>query len=354
MVVLTEIEACRPLPWLQASLQQALHGAHHSHALLVHGPSGSGAFGFALSLAAAWLCEHPGADQTACGHCASCRLIAARTHPDLHVIVPDALRAEAGLSVETTAAQDGEEARKRKPSREIRVEQIRAALDFCTLTASRGATKVVLLHPAEQINAIGANALLKTLEEPPAGVRFVFSCGASPEALLPTLRSRCQSQRLPLPEREVALAWLRDQGVQEGEVVLDASGGEPLRALAMVRSGLDGAAWRALPERLARGDASALADWPLPVLIDALQKYCHDQMLHAIGCAPRYFSAAALSKGGTPMRSALMALTRWAIELRELAQDADHPWHAALSCEALVSHAQGVLQQAGGSIHSRP
>jgi DNA polymerase-3 subunit delta' len=351
MVVLTELETCRPLPWLEAALQQALSGAHHSHALLVHGPSGTGSFGFALALAAAWLCEHPSADRTACGHCASCRLLAARTHPDLHLIVPEALRAEAGLPVE---AQEGEEARKRKPSREIRVEQIRAALDFCTLTASRGTTKVVLIHPAEQINAIGANALLKTLEEPPAGVRFVFSCGASPESLLPTLRSRCQLQRLPLPKREVGLTWLRDQGVKEGEVVLDASGGEPLRALAMVRSGLDGAAWRALPDRLARGDASALADWPLPVLIDALQKYCHDQMLHAIGCAPRYFSADALNKGATPVRSALMALTRWAIELRELAQDADHPWHAALSCEALVSHAQGVLQEAGGSIHSRP
>jgi DNA polymerase-3 subunit delta' len=278
-------------------------------------------------------------------------LLAARTHPDLHLIVPETLRAEAGLSVE---AHEGDDARKRKPSREIRVEQIRAALDFCTLTASRGSTKVVLIHPAEQINAIGANALLKTLEEPPQGVRFVLSCGASTEALLPTLRSRCQSHRLPLPARETALSWLKDQGVQEGEVVLDASGGEPLRALALVRSGLDGAAWRALPDRIARGDASALAEWPLPVLLDALQKYCHDQMLYSIGCAPRYFSTCGLNKGAAPVRSALMALTRWAIELRELAQDVDHPWHAALSCEALVSHAQGVLREAGGSIHSRP
>ena len=341
------------LPWQAEALQQALE-RQRGHALLVHGPASSGQFEFALQLAAAWLCEgHDdaadagNAPRTACGRCTSCRLIAARSHPDLHWVIPEALRAETGLDFdEDSSTEDGGRS-KRKPSREIRIDQIRAAVDFSALTASRGRGRVVLIHPAEQINAIAANALLKTLEEPSGSLRFVLACGAI-DSLLPTLRSRCQSVRLPSPERRQALTWLAAQQIsaQEATVLLDASGGEPLRALALSRAGLDAAAWQSLPLRVASGEAAALQNWPLPLLVEALQKLCHDQMLCCIGSSPRYFT------GLRSQGSGLMQLTRWAIDLREHARQAEHPWQVPLSIEALLAQAQRAMMPAA-PIHSR-
>jgi DNA polymerase-3 subunit delta' len=272
--------------------------------------------------------------------------VAARSHPDLRLIVPEALRAEAGLDSDEAAADS--EGKKRKPSREIRVEQIRAALDFSELTAGRARLKVLVLHPAEQINEISANALLKTLEEPPGALRFVLSCGA-PQTLLPTIRSRCQSVRLDLPPRAAALAWLREQGAAESEALLDACGGQPLVALERARAGQDGPAWRALPQAVRQGRSAALQSWPLPVLIEALQKLCLDQMRLLVGAAPRYYADPALPPGAD-----LARLSAWAAELRRLARHADHPWSAALAAESLLLQAARATEPPPQPIHSRP
>ena len=91
------------LPWLQAPLARTLASARAHHALLVQGPAGVGQLAFALELARAWLCEHPGGARggPACGQCRSCHLVDERSHPDLRLIVPEAQRAEAGLPAET-------------------------------------------------------------------------------------------------------------------------------------------------------------------------------------------------------------------------------------------------------------
>ena len=96
---------------------------------------------------------------------------------------------------------------KKKPSKEIRVEAIRAAIAFATTTSARGRGKVVVVHPAERMNAVAANAFLKTLEEPAGDARFLL-CSAAPDSLLPTIRSRCQAvacrcRRVPKPR----LGW---------------------------------------------------------------------------------------------------------------------------------------------------
>ncbi|HNG82008.1 MAG TPA: DNA polymerase III subunit delta', partial [Burkholderiaceae bacterium] len=199
-----------PLPWLDDALAQAL-ATQRAHALLVHGPEGVGQLDFALGLAKAWLCETPAGERDrglACGRCAGCHLVDERTHPDLRLVVPEAMRAEAGLPGDDAGSD--EDGKKRKPSREIKVDQIRTALEFAELTSGRASHKVLVIHPAEAINPIAANALLKTLEEPGA-LRFVLASGAA-QALLPTIRSRCQAVRLQMPPREAALAWLAAQG----------------------------------------------------------------------------------------------------------------------------------------------
>ncbi|GAP34708.1 hypothetical protein [Piscinibacter sakaiensis] len=335
------------LPWLAAPLQLALQ-RQRGHALLVTGPADAGPFAFGLALARAWLCEAPPAPdgeplapaRPACGHCAGCRLGAAGTHPDLRLLLPDALREAWGW-----AAEEGGEARasKAKPSREIKVDAVRAAVAFAQSTASRGRSKVVLVHPAEDMNGIAANALLKTLEEPPGAARFIL-CSAAPAALLPTIRSRCQAVPLAPPPPDQALAWLAGQGIAQPEVLLAAAGGQPLRALQRAHDGLQAAAWTQLPRELAAGRPGVLAGWALPQVVEALQMLCHDLMCRAAGASPRYFPAEALAR--LPAGGGAAALARhgaWLRELQRLARHAGHPFSPALAVEALVARAREAL-----------
>jgi DNA polymerase-3 subunit delta' len=323
------------MPWLHRPLAEALQ--RRAHALLVAGPAGLGQFEFSLALVQAWLCETPPAQRPgvlACGHCEGCHLVDQRSHPDLRLLVPEAFRVQAGLAAEDEA-DDG---KKRKPSQEIKVDQVRATLDFSERTAGRAPIKGVLVHPAEAMNAVAANALLKTLEEPPGAMRFVLGCGAA-DSLLPTIRSRCQSVVLTPPPRDQALAWLAAQGVADAETVLDASGGLPLQARDHAAAGRDAAAWRGFPERVAAGEAAAFSGWPLPVLADALGRLLHDAAAAEVGAPLRYFRA-----WQPRQRTAgLEAVTRCAGELRRFARQADHPWNAGLAVESLVARAREVL-----------
>ena len=340
-------------PWLREPLAQALVQLH-SHAVLLHGPEGVGQFEFSLALARAWLCEQPGGDgavsrgtlRPACGHCVACRLMDAGSHPDFHLVLPEALQASLGLG--DGGADDGSDSgtekvggKSRKPSQEIKVEAIRAVVQFSQSTASRGRAKVVLVHPVERMNLVAANTLLKTLEEPPGQVRFVLS-GAALEQLLPTVRSRCQAWRLSLPDADVAAGWLAQQlqlGADDARVLLAAAGGQPLSARERHAQGLDARSWVSLPRDVQQGQAGALAQWPLPWMVDGLQKLCHDLARVAVGAAPRYFPADCL-----PQPPELSRLQQWSQELSRLARHADHPWNLPLKVETLVLQARAVMR----------
>ena len=328
------------LPWLAAPLRRALE-TQTAHALLVHGPGGVGQFELALLLAQGWLCESTTLPlgERPCGVCASCRLVLARSHPDLLVLVPEAMREALGWTA-GEAEEGGEEraAGKKKPSKEIRVEEIRTAIALALTTSARGRGKAIVIHPAERMNAIAANAFLKTLEEPAGEARFLL-CSAAPDALPATIRSRCQAIVLELPSAPESIEWLRAQGVGDPQVLLAACGGQPQDALALAQLGVDAAAWRALPGRVAAAEAGALRGWPLPLVADALQKLCHDAMRIAAGADPRYFPAASL-----PRQADLAALLRWADALRRFASHAEHPWNAELAVESLVEQGREALQ----------
>ena len=201
-------ERALPLPWLAAPLRQAL-ATRHGHALLIHGPGAVGQFELALVLAQAWLCEQTSLPlvERPCRACAACRLVAARSHPDLLVLVPEALRESLGWAGDAGEGDDERESSKKKPSKDIRIEAIRAAIAFATTTSARGRGKVVVVHPAERMNPAAANAFLKTLEEPAGDSRFLL-CSAAPDALAATIRSRCQDVALAVPPRAEAEAWL--------------------------------------------------------------------------------------------------------------------------------------------------
>jgi len=354
------VEAAAPspvLPWLAAPLRRGLE-TQTAHALLLHAPGGVGQFELAVLLAQGWLCEADSVPigERPCGTCASCRLVAAHSHPDLLVLVPEALREGLGWAAAESEEGGEEKAGKKKPSKDIRVEEVRAAIALALTTSSRGRGKAIVIHPAERMNAIAANAFLKTLEEPAGDARFLL-CTAAPDALPPTIRSRCQAIALERPTTAVAVAWLREHGVGDPEVLLAGCGGQPQDVLALVRLGIDATAWGALPGRVANGDAAALRGWPLPLAVDALQKLCHDAASVATGAEPRYFAASTLPRRAPD----LGALVRWANALRRVAEFAEHPWNAELGIESLVEQGREALQtprsaQRGGtidSLHSR-
>lgn len=323
------------LPWLAEPLTEALARAR-SHALLIQGPAGVGQFDLALLLAQAWLCETPvPGSGWACGQCGSCKLFQSRTHPDFQLLIPEALREPLGW-----AADEGESSKesKTKPSREIKVEAVRQMLGFAQATSARGRAKVVVVYPAEALNTVAANALLKTLEEPAGVLRFALA-SAAPESLLPTIRSRCQPVPLGLPAQGPALAWLQAQGVDGAEVLLAAAGGRPQEALRWSEEGLKAAAWAQLPARLARGEVAAISDWPVPRAIDAMQRLCHDLLRTSHGAPPRYFAPEALPAPGPSA-----PLQQWALALQQAARHEDHPLNAGLLMESLVLQGQSALQ----------
>jgi len=333
------------LPWLAAPLARGL--ALRAHALLVHGPGGVGQFELGLALATGWLCEAGNDASRPCGHCGSCRLMAAHMHPDFHVLLPDTLREPLGWGLAEEGADSDAGAKtaktRAKPSKEIRVEAVRAAIEWGQKTTSRGRVKVILIHPAQAMNQIAANALLKTLEEPAGRLRLVLTAH-DPEALLPTVRSRCQRLRLELPSAAQAMDWLAGRQVARPDVLLAAAGGQPLDAAAMAADGIDSDAWERLPGAVRRGQAAVLTDWPLVRLIDALQKLCHDLMHLQADAAPRYFDVATLAPLTKPLGPSWTALADWARELALAARHDEHPWHAGLRSEALVGQGARMWQ----------
>ncbi len=337
-------ELPRHLPWLAAPLLKGL--ASRAHALLLHGPAGVGQFELGLALATGWLCEGDAATSRPCGHCPSCRLMAAHMHPDFHLLLPQAQRESLGWGVAEEGSDSGgggESKAKAKLSKEIRVEAVRMAIEWGQRTSSRGRAKVILIHPAQSMNLIATNALLKTLEEPAGLLRLVLTAH-DPEALLPTVRSRCQRLRLALPPASQALDWLALQGLSRPEVMLAAAGGQPLEAQAMARDGIDSDTWERVPRAVHIGAAAALANWPLARQIDALQKLCHDLMCQRAGAAPRFFAAALLDPLCHAHGPHWPALAHWAKDLSVAARHDEHPWHAGLRSEALVGRGARAWQ----------
>jgi len=294
-------------PWLQPQLKDLATRA--GHAWLLHGPAGLGQYDLALALAATWLCESPH-EGLACGTCASCHAIEVRTHADLCVLMPELAMLELGWPLDEKSLSDLDD-KKRKPSKEIRVDDMKHAIEFAQRTSARGQGKVVLVFPAEHMNHFTANSLLKTLEEPPGEVRFVLA-SLAPHQLLPTIRSRCLSYALKWPPAE--------------------------QALQMAQGGLDTAFWAQLPKAVAQGQGDCFKEWSMLQVIDVLQKVCHDHLVNRCGGVGRFFEASSL----TPSPP-LEVLAPWSKELMADRATAEHAFNQGLFLEHLLSRARVVL-----------
>jgi len=211
-------------PWLDPTWQrllQARRDGRLGQALLISGPSGIGKRWLLDRLIGLMLCAQPTTEGDRCGACADCRLLDTAHHPDKVLVEPDPERA----------------------SQEIRADQVRDLCNREGLTPTRGVSKVLVLRPAEAMNAFAANSLLKTLEEPVASSLWVL-VSERPQRLPQTIRSRCQRVELAVPRERDALPWLRARlGTRAPErdadvrVLLRLAQGAPLRALELATSG---------------------------------------------------------------------------------------------------------------------
>lgn len=193
-------------------LRAAVNNGRLAHALLFAGPDGIGKRSIALAFAAWVHCTDRGTD--ACGACASCRQIAAGSHPDVQLVTVPAGKKEIG------------------------VDRVRALKRFMQLRPMLGKTKVAIIDDAPLLTVAAQNALLKTLEEPPDHSLLIL-VAANPDALLATVRSRCQRVRFaPLPLESVATIVAEVAGVDAAsarELAVLAEG-SPGRALALERT----------------------------------------------------------------------------------------------------------------------
>ena len=336
---MSEAAVSNPLaPWLERQLDHLVD--HNGHALLLHGPSGLGQYPLALALAQAWLCQQPSAStpKRGCGVCPSCHGIAVRTHPDLRVLMPETLMLELEWPLDESAQKEIDD-KKRKPSREIRVDAARDLITFTQRTASGDRGKVVLIYPADRMNGVTANTLLKTLEEPSGDTRFILATDAQHQ-LLPTIRSRCVAHAMEGPSPAEGVSWLQAQGLSDplASVLLKAAGGRPEDARSMADRGWTDARWSAIPKALRAGQIEPLQELGGAELIDVLQRVCHDQLAVQVGGTPRFFAAQALVSG-----TSLQALSDWSQSLQRSARMADHPFQAGLMLEALVGQARHAL-----------
>jgi DNA polymerase-3 subunit delta' len=185
------------------------------HAILLHAEKGLGQQALAQALIARWMCESAVGDATACGSCRACRFLVTGTHPDFCTIKPE----EKGV---------------------IKIEAVRALIEMIAKTPQYAPMRIVLIEDAHCMNQASANALLKTLEEPPNSTLFLLETDDI-SALPLTVRSRCEKYCIAQPPEAVVRDWLAQQRSLSADALRDLmmmSHGAPLRALSMLDQGL--------------------------------------------------------------------------------------------------------------------
>lgn len=312
------------------------------HAILLYGEAGTGKTDFSFLLAQAFLCDTPLADGQPCGACSSCGWFVQYSHPDFRRVRPEVLEdgePETDQGAEAATPKSAKSAK--APSREIRIEQVRALAGFMNITTHRNGNRVVLLYPAETLNAVSANALLKTLEEPQPHTVMILVTSRI-DRLLPTIVSRCRKFAMPMPARSASLSWLAAQQVPDAQSWLDEQGGAPLSALASSRAGarseLD--AFLIQLSRPSRAGALSVADTfqktPLPELVVWLQRWLYDVFRFQLSGTIRYYPRHLKALSALAARASTGALMTGLQSVARRRAVAGHPLSARLFIEDMM------------------
>lgn len=181
------------LDTVQYALRDWVRNGHAAQSLLLVGPEGVGKRSLACAWVA-WLCCHSAnKGSEACGSCKACKQLAAGTHPDVLWI---------GLPA---------------GKREISIERARELKRFLALSSAEGSSRIAIIETAESMTVAAQNALLKTLEEPPSHAWLVLTTSA-PDALLPTVRSRCRRIAVPPLPPDLVKQALERHGLAASEI----------------------------------------------------------------------------------------------------------------------------------------
>jgi len=202
-------------PW-QAAQQDLLlkltNASRLHHAFIFHGAEHLGKFDFACAMAALLLCENKNRDQhkqtnLACQNCHACNLVKNMAHPDFFIVRPE------------------------KETKPITVDAIRELVEFMSRSSSRQGRRIVIIDQSHRMNSNASNALLKFLEEPGDNVHIFLVCSEL-DALLPTIRSRCQKLSFVAPEMTDAVDWLKaNVEFKVDTALLEYASGSPLLAI---------------------------------------------------------------------------------------------------------------------------
>jgi len=310
------------LPWLkepQQRLRSALESGHLPHSLLVLSVPGLGAEQLANWMTALVLCESLG--KRPCDVCPSCRLLRSDSHPDAHAV------------------------RLEEDAQQIKVDQVRELIDSLTLKSYRGGYKVGVIEGAEALNTNGANAFLKTLEEPSADTVLIII--ARPNHRLPaTVASRCLRLLLRPPATDDAIAWLQAKvpGANRWHAALALAGGAPLSALRLDAEGLAeiDADMRQSIAELAEGsvDVTLLADrWVRSnpgVRIIWLENWITQRVHASLGAATSHQTAEPVRLPAALLKPKIRALFELLDAARDVRRLASTGMNQQLALEALL------------------
>jgi DNA polymerase-3 subunit delta' len=309
-------------PWIApatAALAAARRSGRLPHALLIHEAPGAGGDWLAHWAARLALCQR--ADQAPCGECRACRRALAWQHPDLIRVSP------------------------LEDSRQIRIEQLRDLAAELALTSHAGGYKVGVLDPADSMNRFAANALLKTLEEPPPRTLLVL-VASQPSRLPPTVLSRCLRLMVRAPARAAAAAWLTEvRGQGAWEAALETLGEAPMLLLSADPQSVAqiGAETRKALDSLAAGRTDPLATaerWArseLPLRLRCFENWLTERIRRGAGVGNLMQEVRAgpyLPATGAVLN--IRELFGLLDEVRELRAALDVPLNRALALEALL------------------
>ena len=326
-------------PWVGLVLDKLPRAARSlPQALLLSGPEGLGKRTTALFLAQALLCETDRKELGPCEICPSCRLYQVGNHPDLRILEVG----QEGEAVIIPGAAEEEPAPAKKASRQISVHQVRALSDFLTLTSHRGGAKVICIIPSEAMHPSAANALLKVLEEPPGATYFLLVSHQS-ERLLPTIRSRCVRLDFAVPQPQIAINWLRGQGIDRAELALAQGGYAPLAASQLATELPVWNQRESLLDILADAEfdplraAECAEDIDGPVVSRLLAQWAYDLVRLKIGFKLRYHPDYAASLEKIASARCARDLMVWYNQVIQYGRTSQHPLNKRLAMESLFS-----------------
>lgn len=232
------------------ALERASASGRFHPSLIFHGPPGVGKLTAALALARALVCT---GEDPPCGECHACRRIDpnSQRHPDVFVAFPERLddyrKGETAEGVSGIDLQEKQEMAAASAALTLLVDRLREAIAFVHRLPVEGGRSILIIDQAHRLAPEGANALLKTIEEPP-GHAVVVLLATSLHALLPTIRSRCQAVPFQSLSPAAIASWLvSERGLPDSEAHLRAalSGGRIGTAM-----GLDLEAFRGRRDKL--------------------------------------------------------------------------------------------------------